>query len=552
MSGFDVRQLSSLEKVFLDYKMPKSEFKRISVLKNEKFSYQLAYKITEEFHLSPIKIEVNSALRDLVTVRWVGNVPVEMPTYSWADKNYERLTPGLYPDVLYPIKENCTIARSMNAWHSLWITVCLDGSIPAGKYPVEISLSVENSANGSKTVVKTLQVEIVDALLPEQELKLTQWFHTDCIADYYKVPVFSEEHWNLVDKFVKMAADNGINMILTPIFTPPLDTEVGGERPTVQLVDVEKTGDTYRFNFDKLRRWIHMCQKNGIRYFEMAHLFTQWGLKCTPKIVATEDGVQKRIFGWDVAADDPAYMNFLSQMLPQLNRVLVEEGVSQNTYFHISDEPHTEHIERYKKLKAEVSKLLPGYIFMDALSNYEFYSEGAVDCPIPASNAIEPFIENNVPGLWTYYCCGQCKDVSNRFIAMPSYRTRVIGLQFYKFAIEGFLQWGYNFYNSSLSRMHIDPFRVTDAVGAFPAGDAFSVYPGEEGPLESLRILVFFDALQDLRALKLLESYIGKEKVVGIIEDTAGMEIRFSKFPHKKEFLLKLREKINQEIKKHI
>lgn len=550
MSDFAVLQLSSLEKVFWDYKAPKKEFKRISVLKNEKFSYQLAYKVTQTFLISPLTIEVDSPLKDLITVRLVGNVPVEMPVYRGADKHYDRLSPGLYPDVLYPIKDRKMTVGSVDNWHSLWVTVCLDGNVPAGKYPVTISLIFGSEAETAVTVKKTLQVEIIDALLPEQELKFTQWFHTDCIADYYRLPVFSEEHWTLVDKFVKMAADNGINMILTPIFTPPLDTEVGNERPTVQLIDVEKTGNTYRFCFEKLRRWIHMCQKNGIRYFEMAHLFTQWGLKCTPKIVATENGVQKRIFGWDVAADDPSYMNFLSQMLPQLSRVLDEEGISQNTYFHISDEPHTEHIERYKKLKAEVSKLLPGYIFMDALSNYAFYSEGAVDCPIPASNAIEPFIENHVPGLWTYYCCGQWMDVSNRFIAMPSYRNRVIGLQFYKFDIEGFLQWGYNFYNSALSRMHIDPFRTTDGFGAYPAGDPFSVYPGEDGPLESLRILVFYDALQDLRALKLLESYIGKEKVVGIIEDMAGMEIRFNQYPHRKDFLLKLRERINTEIKK--
>ncbi len=49
-----------------------------------------------------------------------------------------------------------------------------------------------------------------------------------------------------------MVVDNGINMILTPLFTPPLDTKVGGERPTVQLVDVNMDGDKYTFNFDNL------------------------------------------------------------------------------------------------------------------------------------------------------------------------------------------------------------------------------------------------------------------------------------------------------------
>ena len=537
-------QLSSQEKVFLDYTLPQQEYSHISALKNERFSYQIAFR-SELHHEADnlLRVSIESPLKEVVSVRKVGNVPVEMAVWTAYDEHYERVTPGMYPDVLYPMENNATEINAL--WHSLWITVDLNGKISAGNYPITIILTC-----GKEVIRKTLQVEIIDAMLPAQEMKVTQWFHTDCIANYYRVPVFSEFHWEMIEKFMRTAAENGINMILTPIFTPPLDTEVGGERTTVQLLDIEQDGETYWFGFEKLRRWIGIAKRCGIKYLEMAHLFTQWGLAATPKIVATVNGEEKRIFGWDVSSEDPAYKNFLSQMLPQLHNVLVEEGMDKNTFFHISDEPQAAHIERYKKLKTMVSEFLPGYIFMDALSNFEFYREGAVDCPIPASNDIEPFIEHQVPGLWTYTCCGQCKDVSNRFMSMPSYRTRVIGIQFYKFDVVGFLQWGYNFYNSCLSRKQVNPFVVTDCIGVYPAGDAFSVYPGEDGALESLRIVVFYEGLQDVRALKLLEQYIGKEKVVGIIEEMAGMEIRFDKYPHDKNFLLALRERVNQEIKK--
>ena len=62
---------------------------------------------------------------------------------------------------------------------------------------------------------------------------------------------------------------------------------------------------------------------------------------------------------------------------------------------------------------------------MDALSDYAFYQSGAVTKPVPANNHIEPFLEAKVPGLWTYYCVGQYKDVSNMFMAMPSARNRI-------------------------------------------------------------------------------------------------------------------------------
>ena len=153
-------------------------------------------------------------------------------------------------------------------------------------------------------------------------------------------------------------------------------------------------------------------------------------------------------------------------------------------------------------------------------------------------------------GFWTYYCCGQYKGTSNRFMAMPSYRNRVLGLQLYKFGCVGFLQWGFNFWYSQYSKRRINPFEETDAGEAFPSGDSFVVYPGENGqPLVSLRYKVFYDAFQDLRALKLLESKIGREKTLALLEN--GTPISFKDYPHSAEWLLETRERINKVIKEN-
>ena len=106
---------------------------------------------------------------------------------------------------------------------------------------------------------------------------------------------------------------------------------------------------------------------------------------------------------------------------------------------------------------------------IDALSDYAFYEKGLVEHPIPANNHIQPFIDHGVPGLWTYYCCAQGVDVPNRFFAMPSARNRIMGVLMYLYEIRGFLQWGYNFYNSGFSRKHIDPFSDTHADYSFPS-----------------------------------------------------------------------------------
>ncbi len=135
---------------------------------------------------------------------------------------------------------------------------------------------------------------------------------------------------------------------------------------------------------------------------------------------------------------------------------------------------------------------------------------------------------------------------------MPSNRTRIMGLQMYKHSIKGFLHWGYNFYNSELSAYKINPYKTTSGDGSFPAGDPFSVYPGKNGALLSIRALVFYDGLQDIRTLELLEKYIGFDKVKEFIADTAGMDITFEEYPRNSTFLPLLRQKAIELIEKYI
>ena len=191
-----------------------------------------------------------------------------------------------------------------------------------------------------------------------------------------------------------------------------------------------------------------------------------------------------------------------------------------------------------------VKPLLEGFPTLEALSSFEFFQKGLVENPVPSNNHIEPFV-GHVRELWTYYCCSQESRVPNRFIAMPSRRNRIMGVLSYVYDLAGFLQWGFNFYFSQYSRKLIDPFASTDSDGAFPAGDPFLVYPGQGGkPLDSIRHEVFYDGLQDLRALRLLESKIGREAVLALIGEHLTME----EYPRRDEWLRGMRERVYREL----
>lgn len=540
---YEMKLLSSLAKVFQDETpVYRPECLGLSALWGETVSFQAAY--TGDFFMRErLDVKVVSPIADHVRVRSVEQVPVGRATNGIVDDNYLRTTSGLYPDLLKDIPDGKVIVCS-NQWRSLWIDVEVTEDIPAGRYEIEIQLVKEEKVVCSSV----MKLMVVGTVLPQLDIMHTEWMHADCLADYYHVEVFSEEHWQILENYFHEYVSRDCNMMLVPLFTSPLDTAVGLERTTTQLVEVEVKDGEYFFGFDKVKRWIDLCKSCGIRYFEMSHLFSQWGAKYAPKVVAMVNGKEEKIFGWHTPAVGE-YTRFLESFLPRLIEKLREWEIADVTYFHISDEPREEHLETYRAAKESLGNMLDGFHTFDALSSYEFYKHGLVDKPIPGNNEIEEFLEHGLTDMWTYYCTGQFYEVSNRFMSMPSARNRIYGVQLYKYNIIGILHWGYNFYNSQFSIEHINPYEVTDAGNAFPSGDPFLVYPGKDGhPEESIRMMVHYEAMTDLRALKLLESLTSREHVMELIEGELAEPLTFKRYPKSDMYLITLRNRVNREI----
>lgn len=472
----------------------------------------------------------------------VREVPVLKPAGRARDDDYLSLEPGLYPDLLERLPQNGFI-RVSESWRSVFFV--FDGLAP-GEYTLNIQFT---GVEGEPLARTTVTLRCLDVALPPQTLKYTRWFHADSLAAYYGVPVFSEAHWDIIRKFLKATVRQGMNTVLTPIHTPPLDTAVGTERATVQLIGVSLQGGKYIFDFSLLDRWVDLCESVGIRFFEMAHLYTQWGALAAPKIMADVNGGQVRIFGWDTPATGEEYAGFLAAYLPALVRHLRARGVLDRCLFHISDEPSERDSSQYLAARKQAGQHLEGCTLMDAASHLSLYRDGVVTNPIPANDAVDEFIKAGVPDLWTYYCCGQAEGVSNSFIAMPGERTRILGVQMYRHGIKGFLQWGLNHYFSELSLVRVNPFLTTDGDGCWPAGDPFNLYPGPGGePMESLRSMQMRAALADMRALELLESLTGREHVQELIDGLAEYEVTFRHYPRGERYILDLRERVSREI----
>jgi hypothetical protein len=310
------------------------------------------------------------------------------------------------------------------------------------------------------------------------------------------------------------------------------------KRPT-QLLHVtrDKSGH-YHFKWNLVKRWVDLAKKCGITHFEWTHLFWQWGCKLALRIYENHGLEEKLLWPEETGATSETYRKFLSQFLPALRKFLQKEKLEEVSFFHISDEPHgDEHLANYKEARGLIRELAPWMKVMDALSDIRFGREKLTDIPVPSIGTALDFMKEKIP-CWTYFCCGPREKFLNRFMDTPLVKIRMSSWLFYRFGFGGFIHWGYNYWYKSQTQQLIDPFAVTDGTRwpDWAYGDTFLVYPGTDGPIDSIRYEVFFESMQDYTLLQTLGVKPNDENFMVLRN--------FEDFPKNGDWLRRMRKKL--------
>ncbi len=494
----------------------------------ERVSFQVAFRTDDTPAEVTLVVEAPRTLE--VQVRRVGYVPmphlnVNVPA---AEQDGGDRLPGYVPDPLFPEQTIHAGPRETNAF---WISVTVPMDALPQTYPIYFRLEAEKRPPRHVTASLVVHRGLVSR---RRDFPMTHWFYADALCDWYKVEPFEEAFWPLLDRYLADLRAHYQDTSHLPLFTPPTD---GVKRPT-QLLDVRREGDRYRFDWTLVRRWIEAAERQGLRYFEWPHLFTQWGAKYAIRIYEGQGASEQLLWEPDTAGASPTYRHFLSQFLPEFKRFLEAEGLFDRSFFHLSDEPHgEEHLKNYALVREMLRELAPWMKVMDALSDISFAREGLTDVPVPLLPVAPQFIQEGYPA-WAYFCCTPMERYVQRLLDTPLLKTRMIGWCCYRTQVHGLLHWGYNYWYRSQTRELINPYQVTDAC-AWPNwsyGDPFVVYPGDRAPVDSLRWEVFADGLQDYA---LLQS-------AGIAPDDPLLaEIHdFAEFPRDPHWLTETRGKV--------
>ncbi|MHB1461102.1 MAG: DUF4091 domain-containing protein [Armatimonadota bacterium] len=520
---------SSIKRVYPGSKPKKSSEMSFITARNEQISFQACVRNNGDQPLQ-LSLEIQDADGLGTLIRRVGYVPLPHLTPDVPSKHIEGLKhlPGLVPDPLYPGSELLVGSHETQAF---WVTVSIPAEIEPGVRTLNVQFMTEDTVCAQLAVV----VDTRPLVVKRTSFPLIQWFYADSLCDWYGLEPYEERFWPILEAYVRDLVQHGCSSLYVPIITPPTD---GIKRPH-QLLKVTETSDgQYEFDFTDVEKWVDIGLSQGSQYFEWTHWFWQWGVKWALRVYRSNADRESLLWPHETPATSDTYRNFLSQLFPVFKQFLDRKGIADRSFFHVSDEPHgEEHMGNYKTARQMLLELAPWMKVMDALSEVEYGKQKITDMPVPSIGVAHEYAEAGIPS-WVYYCCGPRGKYLNRFLDTPLTKIRMHGWLFRKLGALGFLHWGYNYWYAAGSQKLLDPF-VDASANNWPGwsyGDPFVVYPGEAGPIDSIRWEVFGESLRDYALLETA----GVQPDDPMFDEIKG----YAEFPFSEKWIAKTRRKI--------
>jgi hypothetical protein len=138
----------------------------------------------------------------------------------------------------------------------IWVTVRVPKDAQAGSYRGELTIQ----ATDEKAVIVPLEVRVADWTLPDAQdhrtvIEVLQ--SPDTLAAEYKVPLWSDRHWELIAESFRLMGDTGSRTLHIPLIA---ETNLGHEQSMVRWV--KKADGTYDYDFSILDKYLDTAEKN--------------------------------------------------------------------------------------------------------------------------------------------------------------------------------------------------------------------------------------------------------------------------------------------------
>lgn len=443
---------------------------------------------------------------DHISVNWyqLKAIPVEFNTGdgvsqggsmvldTWSDSMSDYVTrraPFEVYDCLIPLKNgNITGTEKRKG-----VYICLEGTEDTVPGVVTGVLKIQGEGISHEIQIT---VSVYDVEIPEDTFKISNWFSMEAIERFHG----SEYFYEMLTKYIRTMKRTHQTAFFLEL--------------TDQCV---KDREKIEFDFEYLTPVIELFKKEGIHTLEIGKIFGRGVLPDGTPDMYTHSFVCEMYP--DVHGDTPEGMKISEKFVESLAKYLKLHGWDQELLFHIHDEPdiHYKNEEALKNRKEQyhmarqlVKKYLPKAQIIEAVGTSRFVED--IDVMVPVTSCYEEqkgcFDGAIKEGkeLWNYVCCGPEGKWLNRFLDIALIKGRILFWGFAKNNISGYLHWGFNRFPEQMNPFEGTSCYNSTGIGTnFPCGDAFIVYPGDDGPWLSMRLEAQRQGAEDVMLLQMLQ-----------------------------------------------
>lgn len=494
----------------------------ISAVRNEQISFQVALAARENATLVDAKItdlvsDTGTILIDSnIRVRTVKYLSVERARseFVWSPKQEDIIGAGVSGDMAPnvvgdPLIEMDTLEVAPYSAQPIWFTVEIPKETEIGPYTGAITIKTKEFE--TVTIPLKIMVSAIDLPDPvDYKFNLDLWINPSAIAEEYGLDHWSEEHWQLIKTYLKDYASRGGKNITTTITHEPWQKPWIGNTAHPQskfgyrsMIEWSKTQDgDWNFDYSVFDTYVDLATEVGITGAINSYSLTPFRTK--QKIHYRDESTQTRKV-LELDLKDEAYETLWTAFLKNFSAHLIEKKWFDRTYLGFDEKPETD----LKTIMKIIENAAPEFLERIIIAGHPEATTHAQNLSISymffpgqelEKKALVPVIptilkRNEADKQTTFYLCAEPAH-PNTLTYSPAIESRLIPWLALKYKTDGYLRWSYNNWTS-------DTFN--EPVFLHSQGDDYYVYPGENGPISSIRWELLKEGIEDYELLRLSE-----------------------------------------------
>ncbi len=442
-----------------------------------------------------------------------------------------------------PLREDASVDVPAGTAQPVWLTITVPKHTAPGTYTGDVTVT----AAGRDPITYELSLEVSPVTLPEPadlDFRTDYWFQPDPVAEFHGVEPWSDEHWDLMETYLRDIVTRGQKVINVAITEDPWLVEFDDGTwhsqtysPWESLITWHNDGSEWSFDYSTFDRYIELHHKLGIA--DEIHIFSLLSFGGRERFTYLDADGEKVVE--DVELGSPRWREGWTAFLTDFRAHMRERGWMDKTFLAFDERP--------ADVMAEVTALLedtaPELLDKLSIASYhgdveEIASDYSMKGDLVADFPIETTRQRRAEGkTTTFYTIGS-DPTPNTVVSIPPIGSRMLGWTSAKADLDGMLRWSYNSWPGDVYE-----------TGAFryAQGDEYIVYPGENGPVSSIAWEMYRDGIEDAELVHMLRERTGQDSPV-VDEIVDGVEPRDPATPEQHATLLEAREQLVDELER--